>query len=74
MPWCSTCVRGRGRDTPHHGVPARGIPLVQWDYTFFKSLEEQDVLSPILVGYWTGRGYGYAGVTIGKGAIADKAI
>eukprot|EP00972_Heterocapsa_arctica_P111454 16408734-Heterocapsa_arctica.AAC.1 len=54
MPWCSTCVRGRGRDAPHHGAPVRGIPLVQWDCTFFKTMEKQDVLSPILVGYWMG--------------------
>eukprot|EP00972_Heterocapsa_arctica_P066807 9857722-Heterocapsa_arctica.AAC.1 len=46
-----------------------GIPLVQWDNSFFKSLEEQDVLSPIFVGYWTGRWHEYAGVELGKGAV-----
>ncbi len=53
----------------------RGLPLVQWDYTFAKSAADGDARpTPILVGYWIGRGYGYAGVTLGKGVLADKAI
>ena len=47
---------------------------MQFDYTFAKSKEDGDVLTPILVGYWVGCGYGYAAVALGKGVLGDKAL
>eukprot|EP00972_Heterocapsa_arctica_P102572 15117379-Heterocapsa_arctica.AAC.1 len=72
--WCPACVQGRGRDDCHRSVAQRGLPLVQWDYSFLRSADHEDRLVPILLGYVMGPGYGYAGAAMGKGVVADKEL
>eukprot|EP00972_Heterocapsa_arctica_P115221 16446627-Heterocapsa_arctica.AAC.1 len=73
-PWCPACVQGRGRDDGHRQVSLRGLPLVQWDYSFLRSADPEDRLVPILLGYVMGTGYGYAGAALGKGVTANKEL
>ena len=50
--WCPHCVRGRARDGPHHPTrrAADAIPVISFDYCFFKaSAEAESEGSPILV-------------------------
>ena len=49
--WCPICVKARGRSDGHGGTSTdtTGIPLVAWDFAFFR--EHRGVAStPVLVG------------------------
>eukprot|EP00972_Heterocapsa_arctica_P053459 7873940-Heterocapsa_arctica.AAC.1 len=47
-PWCSTCVKSRGRDDAHRKLQQRrGPEVVQCDYTFFRTDDEEDKLTAI---------------------------
>ncbi len=49
--WCSTCVKARGRDAPHHEredeekhtLAVDGLPMVQLDYTFIDGVTVLDM-------------------------------
>ena len=59
--WCSICVQSRGRDDAHPTAHDRpGIPVLQVDYSFFRSEQEGDRLQPILIGIVVKHGYAYA--------------
>eukprot|EP00972_Heterocapsa_arctica_P081905 12071325-Heterocapsa_arctica.AAC.1 len=74
-PWCSTCVKSRGRDDAHRQLQhCRGPEVVHCDYTFFRTGDEEDRLTPILVAVVASSGYAYGGAALGKCAIADKAL
>ena len=46
QPWCSVCVRGRGRDDPHRKQTQieEKVPDVQIDYFFLKTQAEEKVV------------------------------
>ena len=48
--WCSHCVCGRGRDDPHAQKGHEGPPIVELDYTFARSGEQDDSTSTIFGG------------------------
>eukprot|EP00972_Heterocapsa_arctica_P071621 10580515-Heterocapsa_arctica.AAC.1 len=57
---CTTCVRSRGRDDAHHRMKQReGLEVIQCDYAFFKTNEEDDQLCPILTGIMVSTAYAY---------------
>ena len=60
-------MQSRGRDDAHPTARDRpGIPVVQMDYSFFRSGHEAGRLQPILIGILVKNGYGYAATALAK--------
>ena len=73
--WCDVCVRSRAKDDSHRRLLQKpGPEVVQLDYTFMKSEEPNDRLTPVLVGVIPRTGYAYGGVAMAKGAKGDQEL
>ena len=73
--WCDVCVRSRAKDDSHRRLLQKpGPEIVQLDYTFMKSEELNDRLTPVLVGVIPRTGYADGGVAMAKCAKGDQEL
>ena len=68
QPWCSICLRTKGKDSPHKRVASLPtMPLIELDYAFTR-MDKQDRLCTLLVAVYRQTGYCFASTCLGKGS------
>jgi hypothetical protein len=68
--WCSACVRGRSKESPSKARSKSVTPLVQLDYGFFRTGDEDDQIMTVLVGYCLDTSYSLVMPVVRKGRDA----
>ncbi|CAE8700382.1 unnamed protein product, partial [Polarella glacialis] len=74
-PWCEFCIRGKSKDDPHRQRSAdeQGVPLIELDYSFWRTEAAEDVIQVVLMGVRTDSGSGFAALCQAKGR-ADATV
>ena len=68
QPWCEVCVRAAGRDDPHFASEQpltralEAVPVIQWDYSFMKTHEDDRTLTVLNAYDTSGSGAGFSTV------------